>query len=126
MYIDEMDSCCSVRILKNLWGAVTAAQIRRELLNCITEYDTGNGTIEKEYPRFFMATTLDSEQSQAVAALKEMGFKPRKFYGRHQTNFKRQTKYMTLWILDHVPKDILTEARALAKANKQPKYRRRW
>jgi len=117
MEMDELESCCSVQVLSKLSGDHTTAKgIKNKMVTAILDYDNGHGSIDKEYPRFFMATTK-KEQWQAANALKEVGFKAKKFYGRHQSDYKRQTKYMTLWTLDRVPTDVMREARAIALAN---------
>lgn len=122
MYCEELDSCCSVQVIKELWGTVTAAEIKKEILNAVCDYDTGKGTINREYPRHFIATTNDQSQVEAGKALKEVGFVGKKFYGRHQSDYSKLTKYMTFWTLNKVPADVMKQARAIARANKRSHY----
>ena len=122
MCCEERDSCCSVQVVKDLWSPITAAEIKKEILNAILEYDNGRGTIDKEYPRHFIATTSD-EQTEGELALKEVGFVGKKFYGRHQSDYNKLTKYMTFWTLNKVPADIMKQARAISRANKQAHYK---
>ena len=122
MYCEEMDSCCSIQVIRDLWTTCTAADIKKGILNAILDYDNGRGTIDKEYPRHFIATTSD-EQTEGELALKEVGFVGKKFYGRHQSDYNKLTKYMTFWTLNKVPADIMKQARAISRANKQSHYK---
>lgn len=121
MEMDELSSCCSIQVLSELYGNhITAEGIKNNMVTAILDYDNGHGTLDKEYPRFFMATTTE-EQATAEKALKETGFKAKKFYGRHQSEYSKLKKYMTLWTLDRVPTDVMRKARAIALANNNGK-----
>lgn len=117
MGISNLESCCSVIEVHSLYGNVTAKEIKKELVEFISGY---YNCYEKRFddpPTYLIATTKDSEQPQAVEALKELGFTPKKFYGRHQDGRGKRVKYMTFWSRSSLPRGVLTAAKKLAKEN---------
>lgn len=117
MSINNLESCCSVLEVHSFYGNVTAKEIKKELVEYISSYYNYDEKRLDDPPTYLIATTKDREQPQAVKALKELGFTPRKFYGRHQDVGEKRVKYMTFWTRSSLPRGVLTAAKKLAKEN---------
>lgn len=117
MSISNLESCCSVLEVHSLYGNVTAEEIKEELVEHISNYYNDYENRLDDPPTYLIATTKDREQPQAVKALKELGFTPKKFYGRHQGVGKKRVKYMTFWSRSSLPRGVRTAAKKLAKEN---------
>lgn len=117
MNIHSLENCCSVIEVYDLYGNVTAEEIKKELVEFISNYYDCHRERFDDPPTYLIATTNDREQPQAVEALKKLGFTPKKFYGRHQGIEKKCWKYMTFWSRSSLPRGVLTAAKKLAKQN---------
>ena len=117
MNISDLESCCSVLEVHGLYGNVTAEEIKKDLVEFISNYYNKYENRHDDPPTYLIATTNNREQPQAVEALKELGFTPKKFYGRHQGVGKKRVKYMTFWSRSSLPRGVLTAAKKLAKQN---------
>lgn len=115
MSINSLESCCSILEVHNLYGNVTAEEIKKDLVEFISNYYNNYENRLDDPPTYLIATTKDREQPQAVEALKELEFIPKKFYGRHQDGRDKRVKYMTFWTRSSLPRGVLTAAKKLAK-----------
>lgn len=115
MSINSLESCCSVLEVHSLYGDVTAEKIKKELVEHLSNYYDYDEDRLEDPPTYLIATTKDREQPQAVEALKELEFIPKKFYGRHQDGRDKRVKYMTFWTRSSLPRGVLTAAKKLAK-----------
>lgn len=121
MHITEMNSCCSVIELGDLYGTrMTQAEFIKEIAEFI--YDNyGNyhtGVDLKEISTCIIATT-HIEQTYMANLLKKNKFKNIPFYGRHQSGSIEKTgkrnKYMSFWIRTSLPPGVRTILRQLYK-----------
>jgi hypothetical protein len=115
MNVYEMDSCCSALVISELWGPVTPEEIKESLAECISGYTIYPTKKLGEYPTFLVATTHSSEQKQAEASLKTLGFRETRFFGRHQPRTGKRNKYMKFWTKATLPRGVLTRARKLVE-----------
>lgn len=103
--IQQTTSCCSLIEIGAFWESFhSKEEILKQIKSYIQEYlDDGD-----DVPLAYFATTKESSnprdiQNLAAAALREIGFKPKKFHSRHDIGRK---KTMTHWFLDGIPKDL--------------------
>ena len=108
MEIEEFPNCCSAIIISDFYTYPETTQppekerILQGLKNYFGSYLENEGPFD--YPKTFFATTNSQCQFEWEIALKELGFKPRKFASRHANT--ASNKYLNFWSLYTIPKDL--------------------
>lgn len=121
MQVDEFPSCCSAVLLSEFYNynRKNTLSPKQQIINGLKDYFENyfDGNEHPEYPTTFFATTNSQSQSEWEMALKELGFKPRKFASRHAKTAR--DKYLNFWSLYKIPKDFKPWIRAQIKLQKQ-------
>lgn len=127
MQVDEFPSCCSAVLISSFYdyGRENTLSPKQQIINKLKEYFKyyfeGEGS---DYPKTFFATTNSNEQGKWETALKELGFKPRKFASRHAKT--AHDKYLNFWSLYTIPKDLKPWIKEQIKLMKERETNDNW
>ena len=118
--INELESCCSVIELSDLYNnTMTQKEFIDYIVTFLYEnyhnYDSIN-----ERATCLIATTTDN-QSHMNTILLNNKFKRIKFYGRHQkdsvSSTGKRNKYMNFWIKTSLPTGVIPKLRTMLRNN---------
>ena len=118
MMVNELESCCSVIELSDLYdNTTTQEEFIDDIATFLFENYNYNENIN-ERATCLIATTTD-EQSHINTILLNNKFKRIKFYGRHQRDSIESTgkrnKYMNFWIKTNLPAGVIPKLRKMLR-----------
>ena len=116
MNLSSLEGCCGVcEISEFPYNHIAQKDSIKNRLEshlvdyCLDDYSWEGGNTPV-YTNFFIATTLEKDQSIAGEVLKSLGFKSRKFLSKHE---ERDT--LLFWTRRGLPKDLHNKIRAEVK-----------